>query len=147
MNVPMRRLLIAVVVVLAALPLIASDSDEFLRLEAVWNDAHTGGDVTALERLWADDLTVIVPRMPVMSKADVVAFARSGKMKFQRYETSEINVRRYGSTAVVTGRLLRTRTLGDKLVTDDWRFTKVYVKRKGHWQVVDFHAAESPESR
>jgi hypothetical protein len=32
-------------------------------------------------------------------------------MKFERYQTSQIKVRSYGDTTVVTGRLLRTRTV------------------------------------
>jgi len=26
---------------------------------------------------------------------------------------------------------------------DDWRFTKVYVRRDGRWQVVSFHASNT----
>ena len=63
----------------------STETQEFTRLEAVWNQAHVNGDAAALEQLWADDLEVAVPRMPVMSKSDVLAFARSGRMRFQRY--------------------------------------------------------------
>jgi len=118
---------------------------ELIRLESVWNEAHEKGDASALEKLWADDLEVTVPRMPVMSKSDVLGFARSGRMKFQRYQTSDLKVRVYGDAAVVSGRLQRTRTLNDKTVNDDWRFTKLYVRREGRWQVVAFHASESAQ--
>ena len=118
---------------------------ELTRLESVWNEAHEKGDAGALERLWADDLEVTVPRMPVMSKSEVLGFARSGRMKFQRYQTSDLKVRVYGDAAVVSGRLQRTRTLGDKTVSDDWRFTKLYVRREGRWQVVAFHASEAAQ--
>ena len=118
---------------------------ELTRLESVWNEAHEKGDAGALERLWADDLEVTVPRMPVMSKSEVLGFARSGRMKFQRYQTSDLKVRVYGDAAVVSGRLQRTRTLGDKTVNDDWRFTKLYVRREGRWQVVAFHASEAAQ--
>ena len=46
-----------------------------------------------------DDLEVAVPKMPVMKKADVLEFARSGRMKFSRYETSDVRVRVYGDAA------------------------------------------------
>jgi hypothetical protein len=45
--------------------------------------------------------------MPVMSKTEALGFARSGKMKFQKYQTSDLNVRVYGDAAVVSGRLQR----------------------------------------
>jgi len=121
------------------------DARELVRLESVWNEAHEKGDATVLEKLWADDLEVTVPRMPVMSKSEVLGFARSGRMKFQRYQTFDLKVRVYGDAAVVSGRLQRTRTLGDKMVNDDWRFTKFYVRREGRWQVVAFHASEAAQ--
>ena len=94
------------------------------RLETVWNEAHERGDSTALEAVWADDLEVAVPKMPVMSRAEVLSFARSGRLKFLRYTTSDVHVRVYGDAAVVTGRLQRTRTLNGNEISDDWRFTK-----------------------
>ncbi len=118
---------------------------ELMRLESVWNEAHEKGDASALEKLWADDLEVTVPRMPVMAKPDVLGFARSGRMKFQRYLTSDLKVRVYGDAAVVSGRLRRTRTLNGKTVDDDWRFTKLYIRREGRWQVVAFHASEAAQ--
>jgi ketosteroid isomerase-like protein len=114
------------------------------QLETVWNRAHVEGDAGALASLWADDLEVAVPKMSVMSKSDALAFANSGRMKFERYETSDIRVRVYGDSAVVTGRLQRTRTMNGQTIADDWQFTKTYVKQAGSWRVVSFHASDAP---
>jgi ketosteroid isomerase-like protein len=113
------------------------------RLETDWNAAHVHGDAAALERLFADDLVVMVPGMRVMTKADAVGMFTSGRMKFDRYETSETKFRVYDATAIVTGRLRRTRVIGGNTVDDDWRFTKVYLRRAGRWQVVSFHASNT----
>src|SRR5262245_50061067 len=118
-----------------------SDTTELTRLESVWNEAHLRGDAEALERLWADDLVVFVPRMTPLTKAGSLAFVRGGRMPFRRYETSEVAVRVYGASAVVTGRLLRSREIGGRSMEDDWRFTKVYVRQSGAWRVVSFHAS------
>jgi hypothetical protein len=69
---------------------VGTDTQQLERLEHVWNTAHEQGDADALQRLWADDLEVDVPRMPVMTKTDALNFARSGRMKFLRYVTSDI---------------------------------------------------------
>jgi ketosteroid isomerase-like protein len=95
------------------------DTHELERLERVWNEAHELGDADALQRLWADDLEVDVPRMPVMTKTDVVAVARAGRMKFLRYSTSNLRIRLYGDTAVVTGRLQRARAMNGKQISED----------------------------
>ena len=113
------------------------------RLEADWNAAHVRGDAAALDRLFADDLVVVVPGMRVLTKAEAVGMFTSGRMKFDRYETSETTFRVYDATAIVTGRLRRTRVIGGAPVDDDWRFTKVYLRGAGRWQVVSFHASNT----
>jgi ketosteroid isomerase-like protein len=117
---------------------------DFSRLEEVWNTAHRNADADALAALWADDLEVDVPRMAPMSKSEALAFVRTGHMRFERYDTSDLRVRRYLDTAVVTGRLQRSYTLGGNRRQDDWRFTKVYVRQNGAWRVVSFHASDAP---
>ena len=121
------------------------DSAELTKLEQVWNEAHRHGDAEALDRLWADDLVVAVPKMKLLTRQDVLGLARSGKMRFERYETSDLRVRVYGDAAVVSGRLERTRSIGGSVINDDWLFTKVYVRREGQWRVVAFHASEAPQ--
>lgn len=112
-------------------------------LENTWNQAHLRGDAAALAPLFADDLTVTVPGMPVMSKVEALEFLRSGRIKFNRYETSGIRVRTYGDAAVVSGRLQRTRTINGQAVDDDWLFTKTYVRQGGAWRIVAFHASSN----
>ena len=124
--------------------LIQTAPDEFDRLELAWNAAHRAGDAAALDRLWANDLEVAVPGMAPMTKGEALRFARTGRMRFERYETSEIRVRVYGESAIVTGRLQRTRMLNGQTRDDDWRFTKVYARQSGAWRVVSFHASEAP---
>ena len=119
----------------------SADSVDLLRLESVWNDAHVRGDTVALSNLWAEELVVTVPEMPVMSKADLLRFWRSGRSVISRYETSELRIRVYADAAVVTGRLRRERNFNGRLVADDWRFTKVYVRRGGRWQVVAYQGS------
>ncbi len=124
-------------------PPLDSDLTTLERLEADWNLAHVHGDVAASDHLFADDLFVVVPGMRVLTKADALGMFTSGRMKFDRYETSETKTRIYDATAIVTGRLRRTRVIGGATVDDDWRFTKVYLRRAGRWQVVSFHASNT----
>lgn len=105
-----------------------ADVRELKRLEKVWNEAHEHGDADDLEAIWADDMEVAVPKMPVLTKAEAGKFAPSGRMRFLRYQTSDIRIRVYDN-AVVTGRLQQTRMLNGQESSDDWRFTKVYVRQ------------------
>ena len=121
----------------------AFDLKELYRLEDVWNTAHVKGDADALDKLWASDLIVTIAAMPVMKKAEALAMVKSNRMPFTRYETSELSVKRFGESALATGRLQRERSMNGKNVSDDWRFTKVYVMSQGRWQVIAWHASPS----
>ena len=122
----------------------SATGQQLRRLEHVWNVAHIEGDVKALSTLWSEDIVILVPRMPPLRKADVVAMWRSQPTKFSVYETSDITIREFGRTAIVTGRLRRTREFGGRAASEDWQFTKVYVRSHSTWRVVTFHASESP---
>ena len=127
----------------AAISKDAFDLKELYRLEDVWNTAHVKGDADELDKLWASDLIVTIAAMPVMKKADALAMVKSNRMPFTRYETSELSVKRFGESALVTGRLQRERLMNGKNMSDDWRFTKVYVMSQGRWQVIAWHASPS----
>jgi ketosteroid isomerase-like protein len=122
-----------------------SPAAEIANLESIWNAAHLKGDADTLESLASDDIEIDVPGMRPMTKSNAFGVFRARHMRFDRYETSDTNIRVYGDTAIVTGRLLRTRTNGGKTFDDDWRFTKVWTRRDGQWRVVSFHA--SPNSQ
>jgi ketosteroid isomerase-like protein len=127
----------------------ATDSDRatLMQLEAVWNEAHLKADATALTQLWDDDLQVAVPGMLPLTKETSLSVLRNSTVRFDKYETSAVEVRLYGDAAVVTGRLLRSRKMGDRVANDDWRFTKVYVRRPAGWRVVAFHTSPSPPAQ
>ena len=139
----MHRLLIGLVVLQGAPAASqdAADLKELYRLEAVWNEAHVKGDADALDALWANDLVVTVAAMPIMNKADALAMVRSNRMPFAKYETSELNVKRFENSALVTGRLVRERSMNGKTIVDNWRFTKVYARSDGRWRVIAWHAS------
>ena len=119
----------------------SADIQELTRLEKVWNEAYVSGDSYALDRLCADDLVVTMTDMAVLNKQSSIAILRSRKVKFQRYETSDLGIHVYDHAAVVTGRLQRTRSVQGREVNDEWRFTKVYIQRGGKWLVVAWHAS------
>lgn len=123
---------------------LAPDVQEIQRLEAVWNAAHLQGDVPALDAICAAALTVIVPGMNPMSKADILGFWKSGRATITQYETSGVKVVLLGGTAVATGRLARTRDFNGTVTTDRWQFTKTYANEDGRWVLVAYHASEMP---
>ncbi len=111
----------------------------------MWNAAHLRGDVPALDAICAADLTVIVPGMSPMSKADILGFWKSGRAKITQYDSTDVKVVVRGRTAVATGRLARARDFNGTVMTDRWQFTKTYANEDGRWVLVAYHASEGPE--
>jgi len=109
---------------------------EILRLEDARNQAVIHGDVTALDRMTSDDYTFITLRGQLRTNADIPKGFASGSFHSESRQISDLKVRVYGDTAVVTGRSVQKGTENGKDYSGDYRFTRVYVKEKGRWVTV-----------
>ena len=114
---------------------------ELARLETAWNDAHLRGDASAIGALCADELVLIVPGRPAMTKEEALQLFGANAVTFTRYESSDLKVRAFDASAIVSGRLRRAGTAGGRAFADDWQFTKTYVRRQGKWLLAAFHAS------
>jgi ketosteroid isomerase-like protein len=101
--------------------------------------AQIGADAVALDRLYAEDFIGIGPSGTVRAKAQVIADFTSGSLRFQSITTDDVQWRVYGDTAVETGRSTMIGQDSEKIVPRDNRFTRVWVKRQGRWQLVANH--------
>ncbi len=106
-------------------------------MEREWNDALLKHDASWFERNYAFDASDISSRTGrIMTKTQAVADARTDKTAFQSLELSDLNVRVEGNTAVVTGVNHEVgRDAQGKAMDRRVRFTDVYIKRDGRWQV------------
>ncbi len=107
-----------------------------LQLEEERNRAIVNGDAAALEQMTSDDYTFITLRGELRTKAEIVKGFRSGSFHYDNRRISDLSVRVYGETAVVTGRSVQSGHENGKDYSGDYRFTRVYVKRNGSWQTV-----------
>lgn len=109
---------------------------EIRALEAERNEAILHGDAAALERMTSDDYTFITLRGELRTKAEIVKGFQSGSFKYESRTISDLKVRVYGDTAIVTGRSSQQGKENGKDYSGDYRFTRVYVKQKGQWVTV-----------
>ena len=70
---------------------------------------------------------------------------KSGKIKFESRELSDLEVRVYGNTAVVTGQVKQKSTNDGADTSGENRFTRVYVKQNGRWVSVANQATALPK--
>jgi hypothetical protein len=101
--------------------------------------AQIGADAATLDRIYADDFIGVGPSGTVRTKPQVLLDFTSGDLKFQSITTEEVQVRVYENTAVETGLSTMVGQDRGKAVPRDTRFTRVWIKQKGHWQLVANH--------
>ena len=106
------------------------------QLEEARNQAILKGDAAAIERMNADDYTFITLKGELRTKAEIVKGFASGAFKYQSRTISDLKVRVYGDTAVVTGRSIQKGIENGKDYSGDYWFTRVYVKQNGAWMTV-----------
>jgi hypothetical protein len=113
---------------------------EIVDLERQAKDAALHRDAAFSERTLAEDYVAISPLGQVIGKAETVAARRTAQLRYDSIEVTDMVVRLYGSTAVVTARAdVRGKELGEEF-SGPYRFTRVWVRRNGHWQTVSYQA-------
>jgi len=123
---------------------IASGDDETIReivdMERQAREASIRRDADFSERTLADDYVAITPLGQVTTKQDTVSARKSGQLRYDTINVSDMVVRVYGDTAVVTARAdVKGHQLGEDF-SGPYRYTRVWVRRTGHWQAVSYQA-------
>lgn len=113
-----------------------SVEDQIKKLETDRAVAVVKGDLATLEAQTSDDYTLINMNGQMSDKSQMINGFKSGQSKLTVDELSDMKVRVYGDTAVVTGKATVKGTMGGKDATGQALFTRVYVKKGGHWQSV-----------
>jgi len=104
--------------------------EEQLRMAAIKNDA------AGLERILADDYTNINASGLVRTKAEVIADVKSGAAKTTSLELSDIKVRVYGDSAILTCNGTAKSQLRGQDTSGQFRRIRVFAKKQGRWQAV-----------
>ena len=113
------------------------DPTEPLATERRFFTALVAADVEELDRILADDFLLIdVMRGSEVPKAALLEVLGAGQAKFAAIEPAESRVRRYGGTAVVTGRTQMHGRFGETPFAASSRYTHVYVEQQGRWRMV-----------
>ena len=96
-------------------------------------------DIAAFGRVFADDAVVITPDGSPQTKAQLLADVKSGDLVVESSEISDMKVRAYGDTAVVTYVTTDKGKFKGQDISGRYRWTDVFVRRGGTWQIVAGH--------
>jgi len=104
-------------------------------------DALRRGDPVPLEKIYADDYTLVTGTGQIRTKADQLAELKTGELKYRQIEAVERQVRMYGDVAIVLTKQRATIVQGGQQITGgDERVTRVYKIYGGQWRVIATHA-------
>jgi ketosteroid isomerase-like protein len=91
-------------------------------------------------KILAEDYVAITPLGQVTTKKETISARRSGQLQYEAMNITDMVVRVYGDTAVVTARVeVRGHQLGEDF-SGPYRYTRVWVRRNGQWQTVSYQA-------
>ena len=113
---------------------------EIVDLEKQSKDAALHRDADFAERVLAEDYVAITPLGQVVGKADTIAARKTAQLRYETIDVSDMVVRMYGNTAIVTARAsVKGTELGEEF-SGPYRFTRVWVRRNGKWLTVSYQA-------
>ena len=107
-----------------------------LDLERQWGDALSKADLPALNRILADDHSVITKDGTVITKAQELAIYGSGESSNVLSDFDPVKVRVFGAVAVVIGGHKEKSQYHGKDTSGHYRWTDIFAKRNGRWQAI-----------
>lgn len=110
-------------------------------LEQEWRQALLTNNVSEMDHLLADDYVGISSNGNIETKAQALAQRRAGTVRISKLDISDVHVRVYGDTAVVTSLANLVGTNGASDISGEYRYTRVYNRRLGQWKIVSFEAS------
>jgi ketosteroid isomerase-like protein len=101
-------------------------------------------DVATLESLLADDLIYTHSSARLDTKRSLIEGMTSGKTVYTSVEPSDVKAQDLGDTVVLTGIAQIKVTVGGTPNAFGVRFTDVYARRDGRWQMVTWQSTRLP---
>lgn len=119
----------------------APEEAEVLAVEHAWMQAYLDNDVSALDSILASDYTLTDGAGGVTTKADDLRNARTHRVQFDAYDNSDVRVRVWGDTAVVTGKSMVRGNAAGRPFAQDIAFTDTLARIDGRWRAVAAHVS------
>lgn len=109
---------------------------DLLRFERGFTQAVADNDAAAIARFVADDWVIVDADGRVIDRSRFLSVVESGALTHESMESTDLEVRVYGDTAVVTGiTTSKGQFMGEGFTTRE-RATDVLARLNGNWLCV-----------
>lgn len=149
----MKKLCLALAMVLATAafgfsqtPVKSNDEQEVREMERKLSEALTRLDKTAIRNLMAEEFVSTDSRSIVTNKEQQLdSFQIPASVTFKSFDLEDVKIRIFeGVTAVVTGIDILRLIFKGQDINLPFRYTRIYMKRQGKWQLIAQHVTEIP---
>jgi len=123
----------------------ATIESEVLETQARRFQAMIDVDLEALENILSGDLTYTHTSGWMETKGEFLSSLSSQLIKYKSIRPTDIVIRIYDNTAVVTGISAMRIIYKENLLAFSIRFIEVYQKNQGNWQLVAWQASRLPD--
>ncbi|MEO7674909.1 MAG: nuclear transport factor 2 family protein [Pyrinomonadaceae bacterium] len=152
----MRAVVLVIVMVLASCIAAAAQPEiertdpaaakEVFSTIAKWADAVRNRDTKALDTIFETDLIVTTFDGKTRGKAEELEVLKpGGDMKTVSINNEDVKVRIFDKTALVTALTRMKFILGEKESLAAFRYTAVFIKKDGRWQIVALQTGRLPQ--
>ncbi len=122
-----------------------SNGNTVIELDKKRMQAMAAKDYATLNAVIADDLIYTHSSARLDTKASLIGNMQSGSTVYQSVVPSDVKAQDLGDSVVLTGIAKIQVTTGGKPNAFTVRFTDVYAKRGGQWQMVAWQSTRLPE--
>jgi hypothetical protein len=122
-----------------------SDTKEQVRdVQNEFDKAELHADTKKLDQVLTDDFLSIGPRGFVLNKEQWIN--RHKQFRYEQLDTSEMNIRLYGDTAIVTDTQKNKATFNNEPVSLSVRVSQVWILENSQWKLASIQFSPMAES-
>ena len=110
-----------------------SEAQQVLRTDEQRRVAQLNGNAAVLDRIIADDATLIYGDGTTETKRSLLAKIRAGTLRWAKFEYEPAQVRLYHDVAIVTGGARSSTNNGPEHII---YVTRIYARQHGSWRLV-----------
>jgi len=123
----------------------AGNGDMVIELDRKRMTAMAQKDIATLNELIADDLIYTHSSARLDTKQSLIGNMESGSTVYTSVVPSDVKAQDIGDSVVLTGSCRISVNSGGNAMSFGVRFTDVYARRNGKWQMVTWQSTRTPD--
>ena len=123
----------------------AGNGDTVIELDRKRMTAMAQKDIATLNELIADDLVYTHSSARLDTKQSLIGNMESGSTVYTSVVPSDVKAQDLGDSVVLTGSCRISVNSGGNAMNFGVRFTDVYARRNGKWQMVTWQSTRTPD--